>query len=253
MAALLLSGREAALSHFSAARRHCLDVPNSNEVQLTVPHGASRLTLQRIETFRSRDFGFHDMTLKGRFRVTTVERTIFDLAAFLERGQLRAALHSAVRADQGTVARCWKILNANGPGHRGATTLRALLWELEEDREPTDSALEALTMELGLATGRRPQLHFKVMTLDGTLAELDFAWPERKLALEVDGWRYHASKDAFENDRARDASLFVSGWGVLRFTWRRVAKERDAVLGTLMRALDRCPVLPEPQQAIVLP
>ena len=48
---------------------------------------------------------------------------------------------------------------------------------------------------------------------------LDVAFKRERVAVEVDGWAYHSTSSAFENDRARQNALVVDGWLVLRFTW----------------------------------
>ncbi len=45
--------------------------------------------------------------------------------------------------------------------------------------------------------------------------EVDFAWPEALVALEVDGWAVHGRREAFEADRRRDLHLQALGWRVL--------------------------------------
>jgi|CXWL01.1.fsa_nt_gi hypothetical protein len=52
-------------------------------------------------------------------------------------------------------------------------------------------------MELGLATGRKPILHFEVVDDKGFFAKVDLAWPEARLAIELDGWKYHGTREAF--------------------------------------------------------
>ena len=47
---------------------------------------------------------------------------------------------------------------------------------------------------------------------------IDLAYPEHKIAIEIDGWEYHRSRSAFEDDRNRANDLVVAGWHVLRFT-----------------------------------
>jgi very-short-patch-repair endonuclease len=51
---------------------------------------------------------------------------------------------------------------------------------------------------------------------------VDFLWPEAGLIVEVDGWRDHGTRSAFESDRERDAWLTAQGYRVVRFTWRQV-------------------------------
>jgi very-short-patch-repair endonuclease len=55
--------------------------------------------------------------------------------------------------------------------------------------------------------------------------------------VEVDGFRSHGKRLAFESDRARDAALAAQGWIVLRFTWRQVRFEPEVVLVRLAQVL----------------
>ena len=67
--------------------------------------------------------------------------------------------------------------------------------------------------------------------------EVDAYWPAHKLIVEIDGWRYHGTRAAFERDRRRDAALMAAGYRVVRITWRRLTNEPHAVsaqLGALL-------------------
>ena len=56
--------------------------------------------------------------------------------------------------------------------------------------------------------------------------------------METDGGAVHATRHAFEDDRVRDADLTLAGYTVVRFTWRRITQQPDAVADTLRRLLD---------------
>jgi len=62
------------------------------------------------------------------------------------------------------------------------------------------------------------------------LAEIDFANPELKIAIEVDGRAFHSDRCAFERDRERQNMLVIRGWIVLRFTWERLVNDPEGVL-----------------------
>jgi len=66
---------------------------------------------------------------------------------------------------------------------------------------------------------------------------LDFAWPELRVAVETDGWATHGRRQAFEDDRARDAFLLVAGWRVLRVTYRRLRRQPTLVAAQLSAVL----------------
>jgi hypothetical protein len=64
---------------------------------------------------------------------------------------------------------------------------------------------------------------------------VDFHWPTQGLVVEVDGYEFHRSRQAFENDRARDAALQLAGVRVIRVTHRRIGE--PAILISQLRAL----------------
>jgi very-short-patch-repair endonuclease len=66
---------------------------------------------------------------------------------------------------------------------------------------------------------------------------LDFAWPELRVAVETDGWATHGRRQAFEDDRARDAFLLAAGWRVLRVTYHRLSRQPTLVAAQLAAVL----------------
>jgi very-short-patch-repair endonuclease len=59
------------------------------------------------------------------------------------------------------------------------------------------------------------------------------------LIVEVDGYRFHGHRAAFERDRRRDRTLRAAGYEVIRFTWRALREEPFGVVADLTRALSR--------------
>ena len=66
---------------------------------------------------------------------------------------------------------------------------------------------------------------------------LDIAFPERRLALEIDGRAFHSDRVSFERDRSRQNDLVLAGWTVLRFTWRMIAEHPEAFVAAVLQAL----------------
>jgi very-short-patch-repair endonuclease len=66
---------------------------------------------------------------------------------------------------------------------------------------------------------------------------VDFLWRQARLVVEVDGYRYHATRAAFETDRARDRDLKARGIDVLRFADREVDDEGPAVAHSVIAHL----------------
>ena len=71
--------------------------------------------------------------------------------------------------------------------------------------------------------------------------EVDAVWQDERLVVEVDGYAFHSTREAFERDRRKDAELGAAGFRVRRVTWRQLAKERDWVVATLAVELSAAP------------
>jgi very-short-patch-repair endonuclease len=74
---------------------------------------------------------------------------------------------------------------------------------------------------------------------DGVAYTADFLRRQERLVAETDGYRFHSSRRAFENDRMRDQRLAVAGFTVVRLTWRQLTQEPDRVLATVQNLLAR--------------
>ena len=99
--------------------------------------------------------------------------------------------------------------------------------------EPTRSELEFLFLELcrknGLPT---PEVNRRI----GSLI-VDFVWPDRRLVVETDGYKYHRGRISFEDDRSRDLELKTLGYEVIRLTHHQVVKRSDDVVAVLGKKL----------------
>lgn len=87
---------------------------------------------------------------------------------------------------------------------------------------------------LGLSLGPEAQTEIGTLTVD-------FLWPERRLIVETDGYRYHRGRQAFEDDRARDLQLRALGYEVIRLSYKQVLEEPGRVAGVLKVALQAAP------------
>jgi very-short-patch-repair endonuclease len=71
--------------------------------------------------------------------------------------------------------------------------------------------------------------------------EVDFLWPRARLVVEMDGYRYHRGRAAFERDRARDLRLRQRGYTVIRLTQRQLLEEPGVVVDILREELGSDP------------
>jgi very-short-patch-repair endonuclease len=67
--------------------------------------------------------------------------------------------------------------------------------------------------------------------------EVDFAFDQARLVVEIDGFAFHGDRASFERDRARDQRLLAAGYRVIRFTWRQLHEQPLTVIARLVAAL----------------
>jgi very-short-patch-repair endonuclease len=167
--------------------------------------------------------------------VTSVFRTIFDLAAVLTRRELERAFHEAEVRELRDRVSLWDLLERY-PGRRGAAALRALL----KARAPagiTRNDLEERFVALLDAHGLpRPRLN-ATLPLRGRVFEPDCMWPQRRLIVELDGGAVHRTARNFESDRQRDRILLAEGWRSARVTWAQLRDEPSAIVADLRELL----------------
>jgi very-short-patch-repair endonuclease len=183
-----------------------------------------------IEVHNAVVLGESDTTVVDEIPVTSVPRTLLDLAA-ISRYQPAPALERADRRGLLDLIAIDELLGRS-PGHRGAGRLRSALAEF---RDPafTRSGLERRFLRLVKETGLpRPSTNLYVGDY-----ELDAYWPELRFAVELDTYDYHGDSRSFETDRKRQEDLKLSGIEMTRITGRRMESEPGAVANRLRRLL----------------
>jgi very-short-patch-repair endonuclease len=232
MAAVLAQGPQAVLSHRAALALWGLRPYARSAVDVTVP-ARGRRSNALIDVHNVRALDLRDCTRNEGIPVTTVARTLLDVAEIAPPHELRHALEAAERREL-LDAREIDALLTRSPGRRGIPTLRAAIAELIGPVPWTRSELErrflTLVREAGLS---EPQCNVLV---EGML--VDAVWPGARLIVELDGYAFHRGRAQFESDRRRDAALLLAGYRVIRLTARRLADEPERVAAEL-RALLR--------------
>lgn len=232
MAAVLAGGPEALLSHRSGAALWGLRPFGPGVIEVTVPPDGPRLRSGAVRSCRSAiAAGFASMV--DGIPVTSVAWTLLDLAASVRPHELRRAVEESDRLELFDLRAVHEALAAD-PGRPGSPALLALLADMEDhDVSRTRSDVEAALLQLCLDHGLpRPQVnHYD----NGR--EADFRWPEHRLIVEVDGWRFHRSRRAFVTDRARDRAALKTGWRVARFPAVEVLRDQETVAEELAQLL----------------
>lgn len=210
MAAVMAAGRDAVLSHATAAGAWELRRRGSGAIHVTIPGDAGRRRRTGLRVHRSRTLTPRDTTTHRGIPITTPARTIVDLARTLTGRPLEHALDLA---DQR------RLVDFKELRHRPIPpSLQAVLSRYTAGATTTRSEMEERFLALCDRYGiKRPEVNTRI---EG--AEVDFVWRDAKLIAEVDGYAYHRSPSSFESDRERDVMLVIAGWRVMRFTWTQL-------------------------------
>jgi hypothetical protein len=169
-----------------------------------------------------------EMTTLDRIPVTTVPRTLLDLATVLRRRELERAINEA-EVRQLADSLSLTDLIARYPRRRGVAALKAILAIGRLGAAVTRSELEERFVEFLDGAGLpRPEMNVG-LNAAGRWMECDCVWRTQRLVVELDGHAFHATAAAYERDRARDRALIAAGWRVVRVTWRQLHDDPDAL------------------------
>ena len=223
LAAVLTYGRDAVLSHRSAAGLWGLRRDNRSGTDVSLPRRSVRAR-PGIDIHGTGTLTAADVTVVDGIPVTTVARTLVDLGDATSRRAVETAVEQAevlrlfdLQAIEQAIARA---RNRRGPG------LLSSLLEGQRGQTLTESNLE----EAFLAIVRRaglpdPETNAHMTLPDGTPIRIDFLWRRQRLAVEIDGHPFHRTRQSRERDARRDQLLRLAGFEPVRFTGRQVAEE----------------------------
>jgi very-short-patch-repair endonuclease len=234
MAAVLASGPEALLSHRTAAALWGLRGYSGGVIQVTVPRkSTSTKRIRRHFSLVPAD----ERAMEEGIPVTSVNRTIFDLAATEDVDSVVAMIKEAEylrRYDRISLP----ALLERHPGKRGSRHIRLALRRITE--EPTGRKRSKLEERFApfLRRHRLTLPRFNDWILLGSKrCRADCHWPAHRLIVELDGWDGHSTRSAFQDDRARDRELHVAGYSVIHLTWNQLDVEPEEVASDLRRLL----------------
>ena len=216
LAAVLAAGPGAVASHFCAARLLGLGFSKADP-ELTIPRGR-RHRPDGLRVHESTDLDRCNARLVDGIPITDPCRTVLDLGRYLREPSLRRAAEEARRLELVTWTSLLHSLLAHArQGRHGICRLREVVASgmLIDGVTDTDSELVALTLlrEHGLP---EPVLHHQIRANDGELlAEIDLAWLDRMVAIEIDG-AVHNDPAVRSKDDARDDLLRDLGWRIRR-------------------------------------
>ena len=210
LAAVYACGAGALLSHLAAACLwRLLDWRDGWLIDVTIPTNSGRKMRQGLRIHRSLTLDARCSTRRNNISVTTVRRTLLDLPRVATLAQVREATRVAQQKG-------WRLALPGG----------VLL---------TRSELE----ERFLALCRRFRIPLPEVNVSIGPFVADFLWPEHRVIVETDGWKYHRGRDVFESDHERDLWFQQRGYEVIRLTHRQIAENPRSVAHSVQSVLRR--------------
>lgn len=222
VAALLHGGAGAVLSHATAAWWWGIVAEEPRIVDVSTESRARSTDGVRVHHPRTLEATRH-----RRFPITTVARTIADLAVHSSLNALRRVL---AEADYRGLLRPDEVASYAG---RGSKKLNQALERhqprLARTRSDLETAFLALCEREGLPI---PDINAKVSRM-----RIDAVWPAQRVAVELDGYQGHHTPAQLKRDRRRELHARNDGFVLIRYSWDQVFDDPDPVAADLRRAL----------------
>jgi very-short-patch-repair endonuclease len=215
MAAVLACGECAVLSHRSAAAlvRIC---PHHMVVDVTVP--GRRRGRPGINVHRTRHLPERDVTTVRGIPVTSLRRTLIDLADVVTPDAFQKALRSAEN-----------LYDFDRRTLRSIHGRRRLPLGHQLTRSDAERLLQQLAEQAGLPAP----------VMNGVIAgmEVDAHWPDQRVAVEIDGYAYHRTRSQLQRDDRKATALAIAGYTLLRFTYADLQDDPAYVIASLRSVL----------------
>ncbi len=229
LAAVLACGPGAVLSHASAAQLWGMR-GSRGPIEVTRRSGHRRPHGVRLHQTRS--LPPEHVTVETGIPVTTPERTALDMAARLDAQQMERFLVAGDRAKRIRWQKLHRVVE-EGVGRKGRGMLRRVSLQVSpravDARSNPEIDLLVLCREAGL-----PEPEVNVL-VEGKL--VDFLWPRERLVIEIDSYRYHGDRPAFEHDHESTIALMAAGYKVLRTTDKLLEADPRPLLSLIRRSL----------------
>ena len=232
LAAVMACGTGTKLSHRAAADLWWIR-PASCTSEVTVP--AVSREIPGIRVHRTRMLDPQDFTVIDGIPVTSLARTLLDLAAILRPPDLEVVIDRAERQGLFDLNALVEVLG-RAKGKRGAATLKRVVARYEKSTQKSE--LERAFKQLLKAARDIPTPSFNALVEGETgTHEVDAVWEQQRLAVQLDGFEFHRTRRDREKDAATDADLELAGYRVMRLTWDDTAVNGKRTLRRVRVAL----------------
>ncbi len=240
-AVCLAAGPIAVGSHHAAARLWQLAGVAWHRIEISVPLGR-RHRCSDVVVHEVAQLSRVDVTMVEAIPVTTPTRTLIDLAAVISEDQLAEAVDDALRRGLTTISRLRRGMERLG-SRRGSAGLSRVL----NARAPVEPIPQSVLETRFLRLVERANLpgverQYRVRDRGRSIGVVDFAYPELRIAIEIDGYRWHSGRAPWERDLARRNLLTALGWSVIHITSTDLEQRPNHVIELISAARRRLTV-----------
>ncbi|MEA2477509.1 MAG: hypothetical protein QOC87_1708, partial [Actinomycetota bacterium] len=236
----LWAGDGAAASHRSAAALWGMVGQEEGPIEITSPRRlrGNEVTIRQCALPRSA------LTRLDGIPVTSSHRTILDLAGVLDADVLEEIVDDTLARRLISVPRL-KLELQNAPATRkGVKELRRIVDGRSDGQRPSQSNFETRLMRvLRAAKLPLPIRQFEIRIPGHPVIRPDLCYPEYRVIIEADSYRWHSSKSAWERDVTRYNFLAAHGWLVVRIAWQQLHDRPREVVETIRIAIGRARLL----------
>lgn len=224
-AAVWSYGPHATASGLSAAWWHGLTQFAPDRVEVTIPRNSNGRAKPGCRP-RRRDLAPSDVVEIRGVRVTNLALTVVEAAA---RDGGARLLDAALQRRVVGLSALWRA-QLRHAGRYGSPRSRLLLQAADAGaRSAAERILHKLLTAAGI-TGWKAD--YRVGRY-----RVDVAFPQCKVAIEVDGFAFHSGPSEFQNDRTRQNDIVTMNWQVLRFTWLDLTQSPERVIAVVRAAI----------------
>jgi very-short-patch-repair endonuclease len=235
--ALLVAGDGAAVSHRAAASLLAIPGFPARRIEIVAPHGRKNHRLPGVAFHESRYLpGTHVRRVDG-LPVTSLDRTLFDLAGVLAHAeQTERAIDNSLSAGRTSPERLWRTwAELAAPGRPGSRVMRTILIKRVPGFVATASELERMFEKLLESAGLAPMEKQVNAGGEDWIGRVDFLDRAPRAIFELDGRVGHASELDRARDRHRDAELLAAGFRPFRITYEDLVLRAAWVLGIVRK------------------
>lgn len=229
-------------SHRTAGFLHGFGLgPQPRVAEVVVDHGRWT-SVEGVVVHQSTQIDRIDKVKVDGIPCTGPGRSLLDLGVSMTPRQLGRIVDALLADEQVTQAELWDILVRHSvQGRNGCGPLRRVLEVRRGQQRVALSQWSYMVANLLESAGLlRPRLEFRAHDDGGRfLAQIDLAYPEAMLAIELDSVAFHHNLESFGKDRSRARQLTVEGWSVLQFTWDDYANRPDQLIAQVKGILSR--------------